>query len=97
MRISDWSSDVCSSDLAVAHYDIGEQRLVAGDVVIGTEHTLATEGEGHVVGGHLVAVMELHARTQGQFDGALVDALPAGRQAREIGRASCGERVCQYG
>src|SRR3546814_15328284 len=31
MRISDWSSDVCSSDLFAQPLDHGEQRIVGGD------------------------------------------------------------------
>src|SRR3546814_8921781 len=70
MRISDWSSDVCSSDLrpiapkpAITHY--------------------APLRQGRAPGG---PVTEVACR------------LETGRthQIREIGRASCRERVCQY-
>src|SRR3546814_9129741 len=44
MRISDWSSDVCSSDLGVlgdGRIDPGDQDAVAGDVRTGGPHLLA--------------------------------------------------------
>ena len=62
---------------AVARHHRGEHRLARGAVVARPEHALRTEGEHHVVGIHLVAVVEFHALAQRQFDGALVDALPA--------------------
>ena len=62
---------------AVARHHGGEQGLARGRVGARAEHALRTEGEHHVVGVHLVAVVELHALAQGQFDRALVDAPPA--------------------
>ena len=56
--------------------------LFERDVVVRAEHALAAEGEDHVVGGHLVAIVEFHALAQRELDGALVDALPALGQAR---------------
>ena len=61
-----------------------EQRPARGNVVVRPEHTVAAEGEDHVVGRHLVAVMELHALAQGEFDGAVVDALPALGESRDL-------------
>src|SRR3546814_5577345 len=74
MRISDWSSDVCSSDLVARadchhHHFAGNaffaqaQRFFQGDVI--------------------------------EWVGRQLDAI--GDHAAEIGRASCRERVCQYG
>ena len=56
-------------------------------------HALFTEGESHIIGGHLVAIVEFHALAQGhdQFGRSL--AFPGGRQMRlearpaAIGRA----------
>src|SRR3546814_8972945 len=75
MRISDWSSDVCSSDL---RDDVGAARPIAlGDAGIErrllAELDLGCEGPGEDIVGRAKP-----------FDG------------REIGRASCRERVCQY-
>src|SRR3546814_1251936 len=100
LRISDWSSDVCSSDLVVI-LQVEEQRPRASH---GT-HALGTLG-----------VVELHAELDaaglradplGEADGdAEVGGVDADEDAvlrfdvvarhAEIGRASCRERVCQY-
>src|SRR3546814_17843701 len=84
MRISDWSSDVCSSDLRVdvrargvfglAHAHGFQQHFVEAEIVHGVQHF------GQVVG---------------QAVGSTARAERADIQ--EIGRASCRERVCQYG
>src|SRR3546814_8121253 len=82
MRISDWSSDVCSSDLQQlpAHRHRGEElrRLK------GPSHA----EPGAVVGGQGIEAL----RTE--VDRAL--RRPYEAADREIGRASCRERVCQY-
>src|SRR3546814_11975342 len=81
MRISDWSSDVCSSDLQPAQpanaADFRDDRLAILDRV-------ADEGKS----------MDRDAAAFQRFDRqqAVVDRAEAG----EIGRASCRERVCQY-
>src|SRR3546814_6069345 len=77
MRISDWSSDVCSSDLVHAEHDavvsaFQPMRTVklrlAGDLVIVSQQETAIAD--------CIQVLQ--------------------RMRREIGRASCRERVCQY-
>src|SRR3546814_6480300 len=80
MRISDWSSDVCSSDLHSEDQPVpaaGEgQRIVVGD-----------HGEDDRQGEIVVvqrALLGLRAQLRVR--------LPPG----QIGRASCRERVCQY-
>src|SRR3546814_960680 len=89
MRISDWSSDVCSSDLA--ERDVGEPRGDAGcervdrrtvDADAGAEqdHERADEG--------VVAGCDHHGDHEHVEGEALL--------RHEIGRASCRERVCQY-
>src|SRR3546814_3013551 len=84
MRISDWSSDVCSSDLEKPHVYVpaGEAppaELVTEDIEVGdgAEATSGSQVEVHYVG--------VSWRTRKQFDASW-----------EIGRASCRERVCQY-
>src|SRR3546814_18743438 len=82
MRISDWSSDVCSSDLP------------------GRGERLTAEGAGwyldyakqRVEPETMRLLLEL-AEACGVT--ARRDALFAGAHVNEIGRASCGERVCQ--
>src|SRR3546814_3854398 len=89
MRISDWSSDVCSSDLA-AHELLGvrvDQKLVGIEAVAGVRlvwavHPVAVDGARSCLGE--VAVPDL-VGVLGQLDAP-----------GQIGRASCRERVCQY-
>src|SRR3546814_12872443 len=111
MRISDWSSDVCSSDLPdVVQVD---QDLVGrwGLGVAVSEERLGL-GDGH--GQHLADVLAAEGVLQHGRLEALALALLAGggdpghhRQVgvdhagpvaggAEIGRASCRERGCQY-
>lgn len=47
----------------------------------GAEHTFTAEGEHHILGGHLVAIVEPHARAQRQFNNGIGDAAPAGGEA----------------
>src|SRR3546814_20714653 len=80
MRISDWSSDVCSSDLAAQHKrsaDQGSQGLH------GRPAYRPAGGQGFDPGG----------RPADGGQGDLRRSVPARYQ---IGRASCRETVCQY-
>src|SRR3546814_3049276 len=86
MRISDWSSDVCSSDLGRG-LDLVAERQEAEEAALGC--AFGDPGD------------RSSLRFQpGRFDGqrrqsnALV--LHQARAAEAIGRASCRERVCQY-
>src|SRR3546814_19753922 len=98
MRISDWSSDVCSSDLHIMG-----RRAAAGphpyvrqaEADQFAEH-LADFGRGgevarraHRVAGAVIMLVRLR-HIMGDGDGAARLDLAA------IGRASCRERVCQY-
>src|SRR3546814_7814535 len=85
MRISDWSSDVCSSDLEGAAV-----VLLVGDVEVGEQRDL-----GGVRGPELVRRGEGAAGTGVEFV-VLVAALEITDDPVPIGRASCRERVCQY-
>src|SRR3546814_4366746 len=82
MRISDWSSDVCSSDL------VGD-RVAAGDIIgDGPSTELGELALGRNV---LVAFMAWHGYN---FEDSILISERIARE--EIGRASCRERVCQY-
>src|SRR3546814_4614498 len=73
MRISDWSSDVCSSDLPPQP----------------PEQPSTTPDSGRLRIGYFSADFHNHATAYlaaGLFE----------QHDREIGRASCRERVCQY-
>src|SRR3546814_15127388 len=109
MRISDWSSDVCSSDLHLARGPADTRqnaRLRAGtaDFELALDRSAAAEDP-------LLRIQGTGIRTPITISygrSALApEALPPGfshlrtlpRSAgpfREIGRASCRERVCQY-
>src|SRR3546814_9145245 len=83
MRISDWSSDVCSSDLPDEHrpWQVG---VLYNQDDRGARFTIPLlEAEGLNVG------------DQEPYSGKLLNAT-MNRHAEELGRASCRERVCQY-
>src|SRR3546814_9434522 len=90
MRISDWSSDVCSSDL-----------FTKTGTEIGAAAPLFTEGVAGR-GLHLVRSSRTHCgdvRQRRRPCNVAGDPAPAGQRRCgivEIGRASCRERVCQY-
>src|SRR3546814_15347064 len=88
MRISDWSSDVCSSDLDMVDGRAGLDRLA--DPGVDQRRFPARVG----------ADEQDRLRGLETRDGG-VEAIGGGRRhvverAVQIGRASCGERVCQY-
>src|SRR3546814_16203910 len=88
MRISDWSSDVCSSDLAGIDALLLES---AGGARSGSDLRMLIEH-----GRRLRSLMHYVPRT---LDHGLVEALAltgALDPDLESGRASCRERVCQY-
>src|SRR3546814_20857447 len=90
MRISDWSSDVCSSDLGDASVAIGQRRQQGqlGLGVLGDDDGI---GHGGSPGGAKNgATSVLRARPVVGPDRHNPPTWP------EIGRASCRERVCQY-
>src|SRR3546814_20014359 len=102
MRISDWSSDVCSSDLPVIQglleRDVPIFGICLGHQMLGLAAGAKTVKmhQGHRGANHPVqraedGVVEITSMNHG----FAVDAatLPDGV---EIGRASCRERVCQY-
>src|SRR3546814_2629047 len=84
MRISDWSSDVCSSDLPAARDDRfgglhARQSIVSALMQGPEEHYALGEEIARVI---WAPILRSHKVT--------VD------QMAQIGRASCRERVCQY-
>src|SRR3546814_5301045 len=74
MRISDWSSDVCSSDLL-------KIRL----------HLVIPTVENAIAGNAFRPGDVLRSRK-----GLTVENTNTDAEGRQIGRASCRERVCQY-
>src|SRR3546814_6832664 len=100
MRISDWSSDVCSSDLAGSDMDDGADFSFDGarsfkitsarDWNIFDHWSDDWPDKEHYVSQHAV--------TQDQCEafGTLLASGANERDLEKIGRASCRERVCQY-
>src|SRR3546814_15527111 len=104
MRISDWSSDVCSSDL-----DPPTEQIDLGEVVAGLVEDMRGPSEAADV--HLEAHVErdvivfggdeaIETIVEHLIDNAIGFSPPGGTVRvvvrAEIGRASCRERVCQY-
>src|SRR3546814_13268524 len=94
MRISDWSSDVCSSDLSLR--DHVHDIFVDLHAVGGRDERAEGEAQLMLRGGHFMVVLVAgqahfeHGRYHLAADvHAAVD--------RQIGRAQRRERVCQYG
>src|SRR3546814_16605903 len=88
MRISDWSSDVCSSDLAAVRHG---QRQAAGRRPRPGPHT---RGAGPVRGRHVA--LTLLSRLPRELLVLLVRAYQLLVSPLQIGRASCMERESQY-
>src|SRR3546814_14200475 len=95
MRISDWSSDVCSSDLRAG------QRMTEERTVLDQRVDAARRAEG--LARHRRQVMELkqglilHERIARELAFKLLaESEIADPPHAQIGRASCRERVCQY-
>src|SRR3546814_12360008 len=100
MRISDWSSDVCSSDLPDSE-DLSmrmdkltsrfQQALAdAQSLAVGRDHNLIEPT--HLL---LALLDQSGGGTRPLLTQAGVN-VPVLRDPLEIGRASCRERVCQY-
>src|SRR3546814_12871242 len=97
MRISDWSSDVCSSDLVFDIHGGGldlvfphhENEIAQSRCAHGT----AEMARLWMHNGYVVVNGEKMSKSLGNFF-TVRQLLEEG--LREIGRASCRERVCQY-
>src|SRR3546814_10456554 len=99
MRISDWSSDVCSSDLQriVAHEDaLDDEAPEAGPAEHRLDHHVAAEQRSCLDGGYRHGGDERVLQGMLHKDAAAAEALGLGEGDVEIGRASCRARVCQY-
>src|SRR3546814_21158023 len=106
MRISDWSSDVCSSDL---------QRCAGAAPALGTDPAIVVDqgaldlGRDRVgwggqsrprgIDAGQVDVAEPRAHQIGPLEGGAVElgARQVGADRQPLGRATRRERVCQYG
>src|SRR3546814_6604429 len=89
MRISDWSSDVCSSDLEAAESMVTMNRYsitYARALVAATPIEQIVAGRRKSFKGLTDEQIALMERETANLD----------REFKKIGRASCRERVCQY-
>src|SRR3546814_15346760 len=119
MRISDWSSDVCSSDLPnnrcrrcfqraallifadIEAFRIDELDVAQADEVEEGRHERCLRVRRRVLVETAARCKHVNLAIRQQAFGAVRgiaegDAGP-GEMIEEIGRASCRERVCQYG
>src|SRR3546814_6125296 len=87
MRISDWSSDVCSSDLAA---EPGREILVR---LAQRLQQLRVVG-GRAVRGPALGLVERGGKLVDVSAGAVLTQLQVRLREQEIGTASCRERVC---
>src|SRR3546814_15100128 len=105
MRISDWSSDVCSSDLyLIVHADPAQPQAYAEaqrrlDALV---YRLRQGGASYPQLTQSIALDEGDFKssfTKEEFEAMVERAkeyIRAGDIFQEIGRASCRERVCPY-
>src|SRR3546814_6030248 len=86
MRISDWSSDVCSSDLMKPTISraIAVVTIALALPVVAVDVPSGLSGDGAAPLGGLA------------FRAATTVTFFRKKPAHQIGRASCRERVCQY-
>src|SRR3546814_10123311 len=83
MRISDWSSDVCSSDL-----DLSDLTGASGATILLHAWDRYRDCSRPV---------KLHRDTSGLSSAAIAELdVPRPPHPWKIGRATCRERVCQY-
>src|SRR3546814_14341843 len=87
MRISDWSSDVCSSDLEDGDRDVHD--------LTGIQTRLDVEARGSAAVEQHIVVERGAGRDVADLRNQCGDFFL--HPGAEIGRASCRARVCQYG
>src|SRR3546814_4101242 len=91
VRISDWSSDVCSSDLE----DVLAVVCAGGEHLRPVDDPLVAVADGTgLAGGHIRPALGLGIA---QAQPHVTAVHPRQHFVFEVGRASCRERVCQSG
>src|SRR3546814_16989339 len=104
MRISDWSSDVCSSDLrslpAWMRRSAKPELRIYGNTCLGwcslAQLLRPVDGRDEHAQRILAQPLGIARRLNGDGENGR-PALRAGELTVQIGRASCRDRVCQYG
>src|SRR3546814_21122886 len=90
MRISDWSSDVCSSDL------FNMIRNLGGSIGIALLQTFTEAREQYHFSIIAARLTQNGLLVQERIRDLTQSFLPTANGIDEIGKASCRERVCQY-
>src|SRR3546814_1296474 len=96
MRISDWSSDVCSSDLAIDTID--DMKILFDGIPLG-EMSVSMMMNGAVLPclAFYIVAAEEQGVAQDRLSGTIQnDILKEFMVRNKIGSASCRERGCQY-
>src|SRR3546814_12244032 len=97
MRISDWSSDVCSSDLLIGDKLIGARRDMRDNLIQGRRQLrLATRRPFFEVLPAIAFISDAFRPNGINVVKVSANAPLYGAPLEKIGRASCRERVCQY-
>src|SRR3546814_17176937 len=101
MRISDWSSDVCSSDLLAEHRraEAAPDDEQAKDAILGQRRETVVADRDDLVAHRIAGDMLLEFVPHGITLDIMIgdrDRIDARRHHPEIGRAPCRARVCQY-
>src|SRR3546814_16187090 len=103
MRISDWSSDVCSSDLMIT---VPPPPYVSAHGLLKDRSVLITAAAGGGIGfaaaqrcaeegARALFISDIHPRRLDEAVATLKKEHPACEVPGKIGRVSCRERVCQ--
>src|SRR3546814_11700992 len=108
MRISDWSSDVCSSDLYQnIAFTLERNRLPINEVAdLAYYDVMAFQNARRLLGPALLQAQRINTRYHEVANQMLQAGAPSTgrtdlvfadrRISRSFGRASCSESVCQY-
>src|SRR3546814_14755726 len=101
MRISDWSSDVCSSDLRLEQTLLDKDQLKALRKTEGKAEKAAKKNKDKPAAKSRVFVLDFDGDIKASATESLRHEITAlltlaTPKDEEIGRASCRERECQY-
>src|SRR3546814_19893459 len=108
MRISDWSSDVCSSDLGGDQFGLGrrfqigatERQRPLETAVLVEDHAIGDQRRPGQMVGEAIGTVAIFSQVQhGKWLRWRRWRMRTGAKSgsRQIGRATWRERVCQYG